>query len=423
MSDTVLDRFLRYVKVHTASARDAENVPSTEEQWTLLRILANELTALGASEVSIDKHGYVTATIPATAKRKGVPTVAFFAHVDTVPDFSGLGVKPIIHRKWNGKAIVLPDDKTQVIDPEKYPSMQNYVGKDLVTASGRTLLGADDKTGVAVVMTLADYLLQHPEIEHGTVKVCFNPDEEVAHGVDFLDLKKLGADVAYTLDGESAGEVNWETFSGDQATLTIEGVSTHPGEGRKYKMVNALMLAARLLAALPVEHNSPETTEERQGYIHPHHMTGGVAQAEVRFILRDHDNDKLKAKGEQLRGLVKGMQAVEPRAKFTLKIEPQYRNMGYWLRDNMLPVDLADEAMVALGLEPVHIPTRGGTDGSRLTERGLPSPNLFAGAHNSHGPHEYAVVQEMEQSVQMLTELVQLWAKKGTSYKNKARAK
>ncbi len=423
MPDSVLDRFLRYVKVHTASEREADSVPSTEQQWTLLRMLENELTAMGASEVSLDKHGYVMASIPATTKRKGVPIVAFFAHVDTVPDFSVEGVKPIVHRKWNGRAIILPDDKTQIIDPANYPHMQKHIGKDVVTASGTTLLGADDKTGVAVVMTLAAHLLKHPEIEHGPVRVCFNPDEEVARGVELLDLKVLGADVAYTLDGENAGEVNWETFSGDQATLAIEGVSTHPGEGRKYRMVSALMLAARFLAALPVENNSPETTERREGYIHPYQMTGGVAKAQVKFILRDHDNDLLKAKGEHLRGLVKGFQALEPRAKFTLHIAPQYRNMGYWLRDNMLPVDLADEAIRALGLEPVHVPIRGGTDGSRLTERGLPTPNLFAGAHNSHGPHEYAVAQEMEQSVQMLIELVQLWAKKGSTYKNKARSK
>ncbi|HKZ69638.1 MAG TPA: peptidase T [Anaerolineales bacterium] len=417
MPETVLDRFLRYVKVHTTSDSDSRTIPSTERQWTLLRMLADELRALGASEVKITKHGYVLATIPATIKKR-VPTVALFAHVDTVSGFSGEGVKPIIHRKWMGKPIVLPDDKTQIIDPAKYTDMQNHVGLDLVTASGTTLLGADDKTGVAVIMTLADHLLRIPRIEHGPIRICFNPDEEIGRGVDKLDLDELGADAAYTLDGENPGEVNWETFSGDSAEVAIEGVSTHPGEGRKYKMVSALMLAARLLAALPVENQSAETTDGRDGYIHAIQMTGNTAQAEVRFILRDHDNDKLKTKGDQLRGLVKGLQAAEPRAKFNIKITPSYRNMGYWLRENMLPVDLADEAMRALGLTPSHPPTRGGTDGSRLTERGLPTPNLFAGAHNSHGPHEYAVVQEMELSVKMLIELVKLWAKKGANYKN-----
>jgi tripeptide aminopeptidase len=416
MPDSVLDRFLRYVQVHTTSDSGVLTTPSTERQWTLLRMLADELREIGASDVTITRHGYVLGTIPSTTRRKRVPTVALFAHVDTVAAFNGEGVRPIVHRKWNGKPIVLPDDPAQVIDPAKYAHMKYHLGKDLVTASGKTLLGADDKTGVAVIMTLADTLLRHPEIEHGPIRLCFNPDEEIGRGVDALDLRQLGADVAYTLDGENPGEVNWETFSGDGAVLTIEGVSTHPGEARKYRMVSALMLAARLLATLPVENQSAETTEGREGYMHATHMEGNVARAQVYFILRDHDNDLLKAKGDQLRGLVKGLQASEPRATFRLKITPQYRNMGYWLRDNMLPVNLADEAMRALGLTPTHPPTRGGTDGSRLTERGLPTPNLFAGAHNSHGPHEYAVVQEMEQSVAMLVELVQLWARKGAGY-------
>ncbi len=416
MSETVLDRFLRYVKIHTTSDPDSATTPSTECQWVLLRMLADELQSLGASEVKLTKHGYVLATIPATIKKR-TPTVAFFAHVDTVPGFSGEGVKPIVHRRWNGKPIVLPDDRTQVIDPALYPQLQNHLGKDLVTASGKTLLGADDKTGVAVNMTLAERLLARPEIEHGKIRLCFNPDEEIGRGVDKLDLAELGADVAYTLDGETPGEVNWETFSADGAVLTIEGVSTHPGKGREHRMVSALMLAARLLAALPVEHQSAETTAGREGYIHATNLQGNVARAELRFILRDHDNDKLKAKGRQLRELVKGMQATEPRAKFKLKITPQYRNMGYWLRENMLPVELAADAVRAVGLTPAHPPTRGGTDGSRLTARGLPTPNLFAGAYNAHGPHEYAVAQEMEQSVDMLTELVQLWVKKGAKYK------
>lgn len=422
MPETVLDRFLRYVRLHTTSDPDSSTTPSSECQWTLLRMLADELQTLGAAEVKITKYGYVLATLPATTKKR-CPTVALFAHVDTVAGFSGQGVQPILHRNWNGRPIVLPDDKMQVIDPAKYPHMAGHVGQDLVTASGTTLLGADDKTGVAVVMTLAAHLLARPDIEHGPVRICFNPDEEIGRGVDKLDLKDLGAEAAYTLDGENPGEVNWETFSADGATLTIEGVSTHPGEGRKYKMVSALMLAARLLAALPVEHGASETTDGRDGYIHATSLNGSVAHAEARFILRDHDNDKLKARGEQLRGLVRGMAAAEPRARFHLRIAAQYRNMGYWLRDNMLPVDLADDAVRAIGLTPSHPPTRGGTDGSRLTARGLPTPNLFAGAHNSHGPHEYAVVQEMEQSVQMLTELVQLWARQGTKYKNQHRRK
>ncbi|MBI3241359.1 MAG: peptidase T [Chloroflexi bacterium] len=417
MAETVLDRFLRYAQIETTSNPNSKTTPSSECQWTLLRLLAAELEALGASNVQLLKHGYVLATIPATSKKKNLPAVAFFGHVDTAPDFYGKGVKPIVHRRWNGKPIVLPDDPTQIIDPAKYVEMKRYVGNDLVTASGTTLLGADDKAGVAVVMTLADHLLNHPEIEHGPIRICFNPDEEIGHGVDKLDLKELAADVAYTLDGENPGEVNWETFSANGAKLVIEGVSTHPGEGRKYKMVSALKLAARFITALPSENNSPETTDGRQGYIHPHDMVGNVAHAEVNFILRDHDDDLLAAKREQLRGLAKGLQAAEPRAKVKLSFTSQYRNMGYWLKENLLPVDLACEAMRLTGLTPSSPPTRGGTDGSRLTARGLPTPNLFCGGHNSHGPHEYVCMQDMELSVKMLVELAQLWAKKGAGYK------
>lgn len=416
MSERVLDRFLRYVQIETAGDRTSNTTPSSESQWTLLRLLADELKQLGVSEVVLTKHGYVLGTIPATTKKK-TPTVAFFAHVDTSPDFSGAGVKPLVHRRWNGKAIVLPDDPRQVIDPAKYPEMKRYVGNDLVTASGRTLLGADNKAGVAVIVSLADHLLQHPEIDHGPIRICFNPDEEIGRGVDKLDLGALAADVAYTLDGENPGEVNWETFSADEATLTIEGVSTHPGEGRKYKMVSAVKLAARLIAALPGENNNPETTDGRQGFIHVVEMKGNVAGAEVRFILRDHDDGLLREKGDRLRGLVKGLQAAEPRAKFKLHFTQQYRNMGNWLRDNMLPVELACRAMQAVGLSSTSVPVRGGTDGSRLTARGLPTPNLFTGQHNLHGPHEYICVQDMELSVLALVELAKLWAKKGWGYK------
>ena len=416
MAESVLNRFLRYAKIDTTSDHDSTTTPSTEEQWTLLKLLASELKTLGASDAHTTQYGYVLATIPATAK-KNLPTIAYLAHVDTAPDFSGTNVKPIVHKKWDGKAIVLPDDPTQIIDPAKYPDMLRCAGKDLVTASGTTLLGADDKAGVAIIMTLVEHLIAHPEIEHGTIRVCFNPDEEIGHGVDKLDLDELGADAAYTLDGEHPGEVNWETFSADSATLTIDGVSTHPGEGRKYKMVNALKLASRFIAALPVEHASPETTELRQGFIHPTEMNGNAAHAEVRFILRDHDDDLLKQKGDQLRAMVAGMQGAEPRAKFNLIITKSYRNMGNWLKDDMTPVNLADEAMQVLGLTLAHPAIRGGTDGSRLTERGLPTPNLFNGSHNWHGPHEYVCVQDMELSVKMLIELAQLWAKKGEKYK------
>jgi tripeptide aminopeptidase len=417
MPDTLLSRFLRYVRIETTSSPDTGTSPSTPGQWNLLRLLESELRALGAADVTLDEHGYVLATIPATTSKPKVPVVGFLAHVDTAPDYTARNVVPIVHRKWNGKPIVLPDDPRQVLDPACLPDLPQAKGKDVVTASGRTLLGGDDKSGVAVIMSLAAHLLQHPEIKHGPIRICFNPDEEVASGVDKLDLDVFGANVAYTLDGDNPGEVIWETFSADQAVVTIEGVSTHPGEGKRGGMVNALHLAARLLLALPRDNISPETTEGRQGYIHPSRMEGGVDRAVIKFLLRDHDLDALLEKGARLKAVCRAIQAAEPRARVKCQITPQYRNMGYWLKDDMTPVHLAYEAMRAIGLEPVSPATRGGTDGSRLTERGLPTPNLFAGYHNPHGPLEWAVVQEMEQSLQACIALVQLWEQKGNGYK------
>ncbi len=417
MPHTLLDRFLRYVKINTVSTADAATSPSTPGQWVLLRLLADELRALGAADVTLDEFGYVLATLPATTDKSGVPVVAFLAHVDTAPDFNSDHVKPLVHKKWNGKPIVLPDDKTQVLDPARFPTLAVAKGQDIVTASGLTLLGGDDKAGVAIIMTLAAHLLAHPEIKHGPIRICFNPDEEVASGVDKLDLNVLGANVAYTLDGDNPGEVVWETFSADAAVVTIEGVSTHPGDAKKSGMLNALHVAARLLVALPRDNLSPETTDLREGYIHPFRIEGGADRTVIKFILRDHDLAELRAKGARLQGLCAGLQAAEPRAKITCAFTQQYRNMGDWLKKDMTPVHLAYEAVRAIGLEPTSPATRGGTDGSRLTEMGLPTPNLFAGYHNPHGPLEWAVVQEMEQSLQMCVALVQLWEQKGVGYK------
>ncbi len=419
MPDTLLTRFLRYVKINTVSTPDAATSPSTPGQWELLRLLEAELRAMGAADVSLDENGYVLATVPATSDKPGVPVVALLAHVDTAPDYNSDQVKPIVHKKWNGKPIVLPDDKTQVIDPARFPALAGAKGQDIVTASGLTLLGGDDKAGVAIIMSLAAHLLEHPEIKHGPVRICFNPDEEVASGVDRLDLDQLGANVAYTLDGDNPGEVVWETFSADAAVVTIEGVSTHPGDAKKSGMVNALHLAARLLVALPRDNISPETTDLREGYIHPSRIEGGVDKTVIKFILRDHNLAELRAKGARLLGLCAGMQAAEPRAKITCTITEQYRNMGDWLKKDLTPVNLAYEAVRAIGLEPTSPATRGGTDGSRLTEMGLPTPNLFAGYHNPHGPQEWAVVQEMEQSLHMCVELLQLWEQKGAGYKGR----
>src|SRR5258708_3060389 len=382
-------------------------------------MLESKLLEMGAADVVLTDHGYVMATIPATSARPGLPTVAFLAHVDTAPDFSGQNVKPLVHRKWNGKRIVLPDDPTQVLDPTLQPELLAARGKDLITASGRSLLGGDDKSGVAIVMSLAAYLLKHPEVLHGPVRVCFNPDEEIGSGVDLLNLDELGANVAYTFDGENPGEVVWETFSADSATITIEGVSTHPGEAKRYGMVNSLHLAAKLLAALPRENLSPETTDGRQGYIHPAQIEGRVERTVILVILRDYELEGLAEKGARLTGLCCGLQAAEPRTRITCDIQPGYRNMGYWLKKDMTPVNLANEAMRHLGLEPSSPAARGGTDGSRLTADGLPTPNLFAGYHNPHGPLEWTTVQDMELAVRAGVEPVRLWEQKGAGYKGR----
>lgn len=419
MSDTLLSRFLRYVRVNTQSDPGTGTSPSTPGQWVLLRMLESELLEMGATDVVLTEHGYVMATIPATSDRRGVPVVAFLGHVDTAPDYTGQNVKPLVHHKWNGKPIVLPDDPSQVLDAAQHPELLAARGKDLITASGRTLLGGDDKSGVAIVMSLAAHLLRHPEIMHGPVRVCFNPDEEIGSGVDLLDLDQLGANVAYTLDGEHPGEVVWETFSADTAVITIDGVSTHPGEGKRYGMVNSLHLAAKLLAALPRENLSPETTEGRQGYIHPARIDGRVERTVIEVILRDYELAGLADKGARVVGLCQGLQAAEPRARITCDIQPGYRNMGYWLKKDMTPVDLALEAMRSLGLEPSSPAARGGTDGSRLTAAGLPTPNLFAGYHNPHGPLEWTTVQDMELAVRACAALVQLWEQKGVGYKGR----
>ncbi|MBL8055496.1 MAG: peptidase T [Anaerolineales bacterium] len=414
MPDTLLSRFLRYVQIDTQSDARSDTTPSSPGQWDLLRLLETELRALGAADIHLDAFGYLTASVPATSD-KDLPTVAFLAHVDTA-DFPGANVKPLLHPAWDGQPIRLPDDPAQVLDPALYPDLRTAVGKDVVTASGRTLLGADDKAGVAVVMTLVDYLLAHPEVKHGPLRVCFNPDEEIGRGVEKLDLRALGADVAYTLDGEYPGEVNWETFSGDSAVVTIEGVSTHPGWAKPQGMVNALHLAAKLLAVLEAERAGPEYSAGRQGFIHATNLEGNTARAVLRFILRDFDLDGLAAKGARLTQLCTGLQAAEPRARIQLEIKPTYRNMGEWLKQDMRPVDLALEAMRATGLETKIIPVRGGTDGSRLTERGLPTPNLFDGGHNWHGPLEWVAVQDMELAVQACLALIRLWEERGGDY-------
>ena len=412
MPHALRERFLRYVKIHTTSDPYAKSYPSTERQWDLLRLLKTELTELGAHDVVITDHGYVMATIPATPGYEHKPVVAFLAHVDTAPDYSGENVKPIVHANYDGRTIVLPDDPRQVIDPKNpmYADILTAVGKDLITASGLTLLGADDKAGIAIIMTATARLLADKSITHGPIRVCFNPDEEIGHGVDHLDIAQLGAVAAYTFDGGAVGEVSWETFSADGAVVEITGVSTHPGTAHGYGMVNAVHLAGKLLSMLPREFSAPESTTGRGGFIHPTSIEGSTASATVRFIIRDHDNEKLAAKGEMLRLICAALQAGYPTAEVRCTISSSYRNMGYWLRDRPEIMEKLRSACADVGIQSYDEPVRGGTDGSRLTERGLLTPNVFTGGHNAHGPLEWVTVQDMERGSDVMIALAKRWA-------------
>ncbi|HOS79131.1 MAG TPA: peptidase T [Anaerolineae bacterium] len=404
----LVERFLRYVRYDTQSNEASSTVPSTPGQRRLLGVLAAELRELGAAEVALSDYSCVFATLPAT-EDVAAPTVAFLAHVDTAADFSGANVKPLLHRNYDGRPIVLPDDPTQVLRPEENPQLAGKIGEDLITASGTTLLGADDKAGVAILMTLAAKLLRHPEIPHGPLRICFTPDEEIGRGVEHLTPEDLRADVAYTLDGGEAGEITYETFSADKAIVTITGIAVHPGVA-KGKLVNALRLAGRFLNALPAE-LSPEMTEGREGYIHPYRIQGTAAEVTLGFTLRDFELEQLQAHGERLREIARTLEAEEPRARITCVITPQYRNMRYGLEKDLRPVELALEALRPLGIAPLIRPIRGGTDGAGLTAKGVPTPNLFTGMFNSHGPLEWISVQDMARSVQLCLNLARLWAR------------
>src|SRR5246500_1744685 len=374
MSDTLLSRFLRYVQIDTQSDETSKTFPSTSGQLVLLKMLKQELTELGAADVQMTRHGYVMASVPANTRKRRVPTVAFLAHVDTAPDCSGKNVKPIVHRKYDGRVMKFPDKPGLTLDPATSPELRTAMGKDIVTTSGTTLLGSDNKSGVAVIMTLVERLLRDTKRKHGLIRVCFTPDEEIGRGVDKLDLRMLGAHVAYTLDGGAPGEICWETFSGDAGEVIIDGITTHTMEARAKGMVEAVYLTGKLLAALPRERCAPETTDGRNGFIHPISVEGRTERAIVKFILRDFELKGLAAKGKILRGLRRGLQAGEPRARVRCKLRKQYRNMAYWLRKDMRPVELAREAFVAAGLKPFDHVIRGGTDGSRLTWLGLSPP-------------------------------------------------
>jgi tripeptide aminopeptidase len=405
--NTLLERFLRYVQIDTQSNEASTTVPSTVKQLDLCRLLEAECRQMGLADVSLDQFGIVMATVPATIVGH-VPTIAWVAHVDTSPETSGTGVKPIVHRPYAGGEIVLPGDPSKIIRTADNPDLEHLVGGTIITTDGTTLLGADDKAGVAVIMSAAAHLVAHPEIPHGPVRVCFTCDEEIGHGVDHVDLKKLDAVCAYTLDGDGAGTVDCETFSADQAIVTVTGVNIHPSIG-KGKMVNAVRILSEFLTRLPTDRLSPETTSEREGFVHPYTIEGGVAQASVRIILRDFETPKLAEYAALLEQIAAELHAKYPRAAFVIRIVEQYRNMREGLAREPRALAKALDATRAAGLEPKQSIIRGGTDGSRLTALGLPTPNLSTGEHNPHSPLEWTSLEEMQHAVDVLVELAKFW--------------
>ena len=410
-SERLEERFVRFAAMDSQSANGMAETPSTKTQLELQKLLVKELEALGAADVRLTDYGIVIATVPATIEN--APKVAFLAHVDTALDYAATNVKPIVHRDYDGTPIVLPGDATQVLNDATAPELKDKIGDTIITSDGTTLLGADDKAGVAVIMTLVEQLIADPSILHGPIRVCFTPDEEIGTGIGKLSLEELDADVAYTLDGEKLGEVTYESFSADKALVRISGVSIHPGKA-KGRLVNALTLAAKLLNLLPQHTRTPETTDGKEGFIHLTRMAGSSFQAELHFILRDFERDGLQSHGDALRAAIDAIGKLEPRARLEIAITKQYRNMRYWLESDMRPAELAIEAVRLTGVEPSIVAIRGGTDGAQLTERGLPTPNLFTGIHNAHGPLEWTSVQEMEKSLEMCLHLVQLWAHEGS---------
>ena len=405
----VAERFMRYVQIDTQSDPKSETFPSTSKQKDLSVLLVQELQAMGIIDAAIDTYGYVMATIPAT-NDKHMPVICFCAHVDTAPDCSGTNVKPILYKAYNGASIVLPDDATQIINTEKYPYLKNFIGKDIITASGKTLLGADDKAGVAIIMETASYLMENKNIPHGPIKILFTPDEEVGRGTDFLDFKKLGADYGYTLDGGELGHFEMETFSADGIVLEIEGVIAHPGAA-KGVMQNAIKVASAIVCALPSNEWCPEHTEGKMGFIHPNQIEGGAEKARIEFLVRDFDTSKLQEYAHKLLEIAQSVIKNDPgfsKVTFNMKVTEQYRNMKEVIDQHPAIVENALKAYERCGIRPIVSPVRGGTDGSRMSFLGLPTPNIFTGMQAIHSKHEWIGVSDMESSVKVLVSLVEI---------------
>ncbi len=407
MNHTVKERFLRYVQIDTQSDPYSESSPSTEKQINLSSLLSDELSQMGITH-ELTREGYVYASIPSNIKEK-VPTVFFCAHVDTAPDCSGTGVKPIVHTGYQGEDIILPDDPEQVITTKKFPELLDKKGEDIITGSGLTLLGADDKSGVAVIMDMLYLLVNNPDIKHGTVKALFTTDEEVGRGVEKVDIKKLDADWGYTLDSGQLGHFEYENFSANAAVLTIHGVSAHPGYA-KNKMQHAIKIASEIISRLPKDKCSPETTEGKQGFIHPNKIEGELEKATIRFILRDFDTQKLAAHADLIRRIAHEVVAEYPGSSFVLETKKQYRNMRDVIDKYPQVKEIPVQAMKRLGIAPHVGSIRGGTDGAVLSERGLPCPNLFSGQHGIHSKLEWTSVQEMEAAVKTIIEIVKIVA-------------
>lgn len=407
---TVLERFLRYVTIPTQSDPHSASNPSTEVQKDLGRILVEELKEIGIQDAELDEYGYVYATIPSTTD-KDVPVICFCSHMDTSPDCSGEGVKPLIHSNYQGQDLVLPDDNSQVLKKSEHPDLQHQIGNDIVTASGTTLLGADNKAGVAEIMDAANFLISHPEIKHGRIRILFTPDEEIGRGVEKVDMVKLGAHYGYTVDGETSGSIENETFSADSAILTVNGISAHPGFA-KGKMESAIKIASEIVASLPKDKFSPESTTGKDGFIHPVAISGSVEQAKIEFILRDFDTTELTKYKLLLFAIGDEVMEGYPNSNFTLEIKEQYRNMKMVLDNYPDTIRFAEMAVKRAGLEPKLRSIRGGTDGSRLSFMGLPCPNIFAGEHAFHSKQEWVSVQDMQKAVETIVNLAIIWEEK-----------
>lgn len=410
LTQSLAQRFIRYAAIDTQSDPGSTTCPSTLKQKNLGALLVEELIEMGISDAEMDKNGYVYGTIPSNTDKK-IPVIFFCSHMDTSPDCSGNGVKPIIHDNYQGEDLILPDDPNIVLKLSEHKDLKHQIGHDIITASGTTLLGADNKAGIAEIMEAANFLIQHPEVKHGTIKILFTPDEEIGRGVDQLDVEKLGADFGYTIDGETLGSIEDETFSADGATLVIHGVSTHPGFA-KGKMESAIKILADVISALPKDTLTPETTHQKEGFIHPVSISGQVEQAEAHFIIRDFTDEKLTAHGKLLENTVKNVIAGYPNATFSLDIKAQYRNMKQMLDQHPQIVQFGIEAIERAGVTAKKQSIRGGTDGSRLSFMGLPCPNIFAGEHAFHSKQEWVSVQDMEKAVQTIINIACIWEEK-----------